>query len=682
MLKSINAKLIGGVVATSLAVLGLAYVFSLSAAREQIEHQQAQAEEYVDQTIRRELELTVQSFNRQAQAMGWECQRQAALFTQDPRVVEAYRLAHTGNLDDEADPQAQAARQMLRDHFKGVLAGFKAYGELGALQLHFHLPNGRSLARLWRDGWQVKRDGQQLDISDDISAFRPTVLQINRPGGGQPIRGIEVGSGGFALRGLCPVVDPEGKQLGSNEVLLALTPVLDQIRTSERQALAVYMDDQYLNIAQRLQDQRTYPRTGGFVRCAAIDATVMEQTVDQAALEAGMRGQAVKEAGDYHLITAPILDYSGQAIGVLACALDVRPELAKLAEQMAQAQQRKAQLSNRLLVMFTIGLVLLVGVLNFICRRAVLTPLAAITRRVADIAEGEGDLTQRVDDQRRDEIGELGRWFNLFVQTIHDTVARVAGTTTEVRGASNQIAAGSQQLAQSANAQASALEEVSASLQEISAMTQQSADNAAQANALAQQAQGSGDRGAQAMGRLDTALGQIKDSADQTAQIVKTIDEIAFQTNLLALNAAVEAARAGDAGKGFAVVAEEVRALARRSAEAAKSTAQLISRAVDSAEHGVTYGKEVNGLLTEIVASSTKVGDLVSEISAAVKEQADGIKQITDGMGALDQNTQETAATSEQAAAACDQLNGQVETLSRLVERFKVDQDQVQPAGV
>ena len=192
----------------------------------------------------------------------------------------------------------------------------------------------------------------------------------------------------------------------------------------------------------------------------------------------------------------------------------------------------------------------------------------------------------------------------------------------QIKGASGQVASSSQQLAQGASDQASSLEETSASLEQMASMTKQNADNANQANHLAKNASSLAGEGVNAMQRMTGAIDKIRNSANETAKIIKTIDEIAFQTNLLALNAAVEAARAGEAGKGFAVVAEEVRNLARRSADAAKNTADLIEGSQKNSEEGVAVTSEVAKSLTGIREAADKVATLIAEIASASKEQA------------------------------------------------------------
>jgi methyl-accepting chemotaxis protein len=201
----------------------------------------------------------------------------------------------------------------------------------------------------------------------------------------------------------------------------------------------------------------------------------------------------------------------------------------------------------------------------------------------------------------------------------------------------------------------------------MSSMTRQNADNARHASTMADEARQAAQRGGEAMTRMSQAIGRIKNSSDETAKIIKTIDEIAFQTNLLALNAAVEAARAGEAGKGFAVVAEEVRNLAQRSAEAAHSTATLIEESQTNAGNGVEVSGDVAEIFGKIVASVQEVTHLIGEVAAGTNEQAQGIDQINTAVAQMDHVTQSNAANAEQSASASKQLSAQAVQLQDMI---------------
>jgi methyl-accepting chemotaxis protein len=319
-----------------------------------------------------------------------------------------------------------------------------------------------------------------------------------------------------------------------------------------------------------------------------------------------------------------------------------------------------------------VGSVTLLLGITAIIARSVTKPLNVLKTRFSDIARGEGDLTKRVTVTSKDELGEVAQSFNEFVEKIERVVSDVKSGAVQIDAGGAQIASASQNMAQGASEQASNLEEISASLEQISGQTQQAAENARQANALAQESKQTADRGQREMAEMNDAVNAIKQSSGEISKIIKVIDEIAFQTNLLALNAAVEAARAGEAGKGFAVVAEEVRNLAQRSAEAAKSTSAMIEESVRRSENGVQIAARVGQSLEQITASTNKVSALVQEIAAAAGEQATGIGQINQGVTQLDQVTQQNAGNSEELASSAEELSSQVASLNDLVEQFKV----------
>lgn len=292
--------------------------------------------------------------------------------------------------------------------------------------------------------------------------------------------------------------------------------------------------------------------------------------------------------------------------------------------------------------------------------------LQAAAERIA-----AGDLTVTVEP--RSEKDALGMAMKKMVENLDSIVGQVQEATDQVASASEQIGTASQAIAQGAAEEASSLEEVSSSLEEIASMTKTNADNASQAQSLAQAANNSAVSGRTAMNNMNTAIAEIKTSSDETARIIKTIDDIAFQTNLLALNAAVEAARAGEAGRGFAVVAEEVRNLALRSAEAAKETSLMIEESTKRADNGVKIAEEVHKSLLEIASNSEKVNELVAEIAAASQEQTKGVDQVTVATSQINKATQENAASAEEAASSSEELASQVLELRQTMGWFRVE---------
>jgi methyl-accepting chemotaxis protein len=256
-------------------------------------------------------------------------------------------------------------------------------------------------------------------------------------------------------------------------------------------------------------------------------------------------------------------------------------------------------------------------------------------------------------------------------RALNGIASQLADSAAELSSASAQVSAASQSLAQGSSEQAASLEETSASLEEMSSMTKRNADSAREAKELSGQNRAAADVGATHMEEMRHAMDAIKASSDAIAKIIKTIDEIAFQTNILALNAAVEAARAGEAGMGFAVVAEEVRALAQRSATAAKETATKIEDAIQRSENGVVISGKVALVLGEIVEKGRKVDGFVAEIAEASSEQSQGIGQLNTAVGQMDKVTQSNASGAEETAAAAEELNAQAAALQGAIGELR-----------
>jgi methyl-accepting chemotaxis protein len=401
------------------------------------------------------------------------------------------------------------------------------------------------------------------------------------------------------------------------------------------------------------------------------------------ALAALARGEQATVAA--HQFDA-LADTSGDELSVVACAVDrMADECARSLTACASAQDAVghavrqidhlatsaragcfdvhadvAQLSGR----FAEVLLGVEGVMQ-----AVAAPLAE-SRRVLE-AVANRNLEERMEGEFHGEFARMQEALNVAIRQVSQTVGQVRAAAFQVDDASTLLNEGSQQLAHGASTQAANTEEISASLAELTAMAGTAAQNAGLVKQGAARATESVQKGSEAMAVLQTDMQRIKQSADATQRIVRTIDEIAFQTNLLALNAAVEAARAGDAGRGFAVVAEEVRALAIRSADAAKQTSALIEEEIRNVDGGVAREKQVREQLQAAHDHVHQVAAIIDDIVRATERQTRGISEIGRSVEAMSGVTQQVAANAEESAAAAAEMQGQATHLTDVVRGFK-----------
>lgn len=305
----------------------------------------------------------------------------------------------------------------------------------------------------------------------------------------------------------------------------------------------------------------------------------------------------------------------------------------------------------------------------------VVRPLHQVMQHFDSMASG--DLSQRVTVKTNNEMGNLFSALRKLQDALIRMVSAVRNGMDEISAGSVDIADGNRNLSDRTSDQAAALQQTAASMGQLAGTVRQNADNAHQANQLAATASDVAQRGGKAVGEVVATMQGISASSSKIADIVGVIDSIAFQTNILALNAAVEAARAGEQGRGFAVVASEVRALAQRSAQAAREITALIDDSVSKVSEGSGQVERAGATMQEIVDSVKRVTDIMGEITAATIEQSSGIDQINRAVGQMDEATQYNSRLVEQTARAATTLNAELKHVQDAVTSFRLPESEV-----
>lgn len=325
-----------------------------------------------------------------------------------------------------------------------------------------------------------------------------------------------------------------------------------------------------------------------------------------------------------------------------------------------------------MLIFSGITSILLGVIISQYLTKTITNPLNIAVKISEEVSNGILKNNSNITINSKDEFGKLLTSLNKMQNNLSHTLKEISNSSTLVSNAASEIAAGNLDLSARTEEQASALEETAATMEELSSVIKQNSLNALQATQLANEVSHSAHEGGKIVNDIIEKMSDIKLSSDKIKEIVSVMDGIAFQTNILSLNAAVEAARAGEQGRGFAVVANEVRSLAKKSAESAKEIKQLIEISTKNVLSGHTLVSEAGTKISKIVDGVQVVSQSISDISTAIQEQSSGIEQVNQAVIQMDSVTQQNAALVEQASAAAQMLDEQSKEMNKLVSQFQI----------
>ena len=538
--------------------------------------------------------------------------------------------------------------------------------QYGVRQFQFHLPPAISFLRAHK----AKKFG------DDLSSFRKTILATNNKK--QPIKGLEKGVAGLGVRGINPIYH-NGKHIGSVEFGMSFG----------QDFFEKFKVDYGVDIALHVKKGNAFTPFGATLRSANNEKATLLNDEELAKV---MQGEEVITESEflgtpYAIYGKSVKDFSGNPVGVMEIALDHTHYAATIS-------------STRNIMLFFALLALIVGfIVAILIGRTISRPIIAAVDAMNEIAEGDGDLTKRLDEKGKDEVAQLGSAFNLFAEKVRQMVTQVSGSTTQLAAAAEEMSVITNETNMGVQKQQTETDMVATAMNEMTATVQEVARHATEASEAAQSADNEANDGKnvvqQTVSSINTlaneiqnatgVVNQLETDSDNIGTVLDVIRGIAEQTNLLALNAAIEAARAGEQGRGFAVVADEVRTLASRTQESTQEIQTMIESlqsgsrnavkamelSQDQSKQSVEKALNAQSSLNAITDAVTTISNMNIQIASAAKEQSSVSEEINQNVVNISQVVEQTAEGAQQTMTASNELANLANELQTLVGQFK-----------